>query len=129
MERGCSSGSCSMRRIVSGVRSTRALEVIISLTYKDVAPLASPASSPSSPYSRHSLRKARLVMPAMGASTTGDSMVWRPICSGGRTAFGAVVVVRSEEHTSELQSHVNLVCRLLLEKKKKNTNGVAVRHD
>src|SRR5580698_11170714 len=25
---------------------------------------------------------------------------------------------RSEEHTSELQSHVNLVCRLLLEKKK-----------
>src|SRR5260370_32279755 len=28
--------------------------------------------------------------------------------------------VRSEEHTSELQSHLNLVCRLLLEKKKKN---------
>src|SRR4051812_49995340 len=27
---------------------------------------------------------------------------------------------RSEEHTSELQSHVNLVCRLLLEKKKQN---------
>src|SRR5690242_21611314 len=27
---------------------------------------------------------------------------------------------RSEEHTSELQSHVNLVCRLLLEKKKKH---------
>src|SRR5260370_26124432 len=27
-------------------------------------------------------------------------------------------VVRSEEHTSELQSHLNLVCRLLLEKKK-----------
>src|SRR5438477_5177338 len=30
---------------------------------------------------------------------------------------------RSEEHTSELQSHVNLVCRLLLEKKKKKTNS------
>src|SRR5260370_9632253 len=29
---------------------------------------------------------------------------------------------RSEEHTSELQSHLNLVCRLLLEKKKKNTS-------
>src|SRR5690606_41294752 len=29
------------------------------------------------------------------------------------------VVVRSEEHTSELQSRENLVCRLLLEKKKK----------
>src|SRR5690606_668792 len=31
-----------------------------------------------------------------------------------------VVVDRSEEHTSELQSRENLVCRLLLEKKKKN---------
>src|SRR5690242_21032203 len=29
-----------------------------------------------------------------------------------------VMAMRSEEHTSELQSHVNLVCRLLLEKKK-----------
>src|SRR5260370_25844290 len=28
------------------------------------------------------------------------------------------IPVRSEEHTSELQSHLNLVCRLLLEKKK-----------
>src|SRR5690242_20931982 len=28
------------------------------------------------------------------------------------------ILARSEEHTSELQSHVNLVCRLLLEKKK-----------
>src|SRR2546429_6469038 len=40
-------------------------------------------------------------------------------------AFGAIVipvlaflVVRSEEHTSELQSRLHLVCRLLLEKKK-----------
>src|SRR4029434_315896 len=31
------------------------------------------------------------------------------------------VCVRSEEHTSELQSHLNLVCRLLLEKKTHNT--------
>src|SRR5260370_19993605 len=30
--------------------------------------------------------------------------------------------IRSEEHTSELQSHLNLVCRLLLEKKKKSTS-------
>src|SRR5260370_31137775 len=29
-------------------------------------------------------------------------------------------IIRSEEHTSELQSHLNLVCRLLLEKKKKS---------
>src|SRR5260370_13621384 len=29
---------------------------------------------------------------------------------------------RSEEHTSELQSHLNLVCRLLLEKKKRRND-------
>ena len=33
---------------------------------------------------------------------------------------GYLLQVRSEEHTSELQSHSDLVCRLLLEKKKKN---------
>src|SRR2546422_6335135 len=32
-----------------------------------------------------------------------------------------VAALRSEEHTSELQSRLHLVCRLLLEKKKKNT--------
>src|SRR2546428_3529612 len=36
-------------------------------------------------------------------------------------------VVRSEEHTSELQSRSDLVCRLLLEKKK-NTLDVLTRH-
>src|SRR5437870_6673744 len=34
----------------------------------------------------------------------------------------ACAIVRSEEHTSELQSRGHLVCRLLLEKKKKNRN-------
>src|SRR5260370_27208627 len=33
---------------------------------------------------------------------------------------------RSEEHTSELQSHLNLVCRLLLEKKKKSYEFISV---
>src|SRR5262252_9730681 len=33
-------------------------------------------------------------------------------------------LARSEEHTSELQSHSDLVCRLLLEKKKKNQKQV-----
>src|SRR2546430_3763047 len=37
-----------------------------------------------------------------------------------RIIFGAPEVIRSEEHTSELQSQSNLVCRLLLEKKKKS---------
>src|SRR2546422_2311432 len=34
-------------------------------------------------------------------------------------AYGSVAFARSEEHTSELQSRLHLVCRLLLEKKKK----------
>src|SRR5690242_21305059 len=36
-----------------------------------------------------------------------------------KSAIVILIARRSEEHTSELQSHVNLVCRLLLEKKKK----------
>src|SRR6266480_7566446 len=35
---------------------------------------------------------------------------------------------RSEEHTSELQSHVKLVCRLLLEKKKPKTNNLKLQY-
>src|SRR5436190_16004298 len=37
-----------------------------------------------------------------------------------------LTVGRSEEHTSELQSHSDLVCRLLLEKKKKIENTIRV---
>src|SRR2546430_5417498 len=40
------------------------------------------------------------------------------VASRDAPVFGADVSVRSEEHTSELQSQSNLVCRLLLEKKK-----------
>src|SRR2546422_8377430 len=36
---------------------------------------------------------------------------------------------RSEEHTSELQSRLHLVCRLLLEKKKKKTQCVTLKTD
>src|SRR2546430_8859796 len=43
-----------------------------------------------------------------------DRTAWLLVGLGG----GALVALRSEEHTSELQSQSNLVCRLLLEKKK-----------
>src|SRR3954464_7013670 len=39
---------------------------------------------------------------------------------------GVQTCARSEEHTSELQSHDNLVCRLLLEKKKQTPQGVII---
>src|ERR1022692_4173473 len=41
----------------------------------------------------------------------------KPACSKWWSAVRALVIWRSEEHTSELQSPCNLVCRLLLEKK------------
>src|SRR3712207_6899035 len=40
-----------------------------------------------------------------------------------RHGYGTELGVRSEEHTSELQSRQYLVCRLLLEKKKQDKNG------
>src|SRR5260370_2285971 len=51
------------------------------------------------------------------ATAQGQDVLFGGVDSSGRGHPGP----RSEEHTSELQSHLNLVCRLLLEKKKKNT--------
>src|SRR2546430_8470169 len=54
-----------------------------------------------------------------------DGIIFEPV--GGTAmpqvarACAAAGIGRSEEHTSELQSQSNLVCRLLLEKKKKNS--------
>src|SRR2546427_12825024 len=51
---------------------------------------------------------------------SGDERA-RAARGGGRRVRDPPVQERSEEHTSELQSQSNLVCRLLLEKKKKAT--------
>src|SRR2546430_11163455 len=50
-------------------------------------------------------------------SKTGDVLTWAT-----SIVFGVflLLAIRSEEHTSELQSQSNLVCRLLLEKKKEH---------
>src|SRR3989449_8457907 len=56
----------------------------------------------------------------------------RTVLSAEPMALVAVITkARSEEHTSELQSRLHLVCRLLLEKKKKNAQTdvpTAVQH-
>src|SRR2546430_3447488 len=66
--------------------------------------------------------------PVMTISSTSGAVA---LAGGGACALAAparhtaaaLIVARSEEHTSELQSQSNLVCRLLLEKKKnKNTS-------
>src|SRR2546421_5418269 len=53
------------------------------------------------------------------------SILRRPF--GQRDLSGEVSQNRSEEHTSELQSRSDLVCRLLLEKKKKKTQHYSLR--
>src|SRR5690606_39912726 len=50
-------------------------------------------------------------------AATGESVSASPPARPGGWSCAAAVAVRSEEHTSELQSRENLVCRLLLEKK------------
>src|SRR5207248_10193678 len=52
-----------------------------------------------------------------GVSSSTSSSRSPPLTSSASTSYSTV---RSEEHTSELQSPYDLVCRLLLEKKKKN---------
>src|SRR2546426_8981318 len=56
-------------------------------------------------------------------AVTGAEYPWTIRVLGGIALFASMT--RSEEHTSELQSPCNLVCRLLLEKKKKNINDSA----
>src|SRR2546425_8717182 len=63
-------------------------------------------------------------LPARGSPGKGRARVAPGRVRGGagrRPAGAAVSDPRSEEHTSELQSLAYLVCRLLLEKKKKHT--------
>src|SRR5215204_1676190 len=49
-------------------------------------------------------------------------------CASVRSACAVFEPSRSEEHTSELQSHSDLVCRLLLEKKKKGKKTTACKN-
>src|SRR2546422_4946698 len=66
-----------------------------------------------------------------GRVSTNGAIAVRAVTAAGtvitagrvRTDGSFTLALRSEEHTSELQSRLHLVCRLLLEKKKKNTNS------
>src|SRR5262249_61952534 len=66
-------------------------------------------------------RRERRQRAGAGAGLRGDAARRRPRAARGRRR------ARSEEHTSELQSLTNLVCRLLLEKKKKNQTPKQLR--
>src|SRR3712207_7089320 len=74
-----------------------------------------------SPRSRRSRRRRRAGRASGSASTPGPR-------SWATSAAPRCAASRSEEHTSELQSRQYLVCRLLLEKKKKNITHDTVTH-
>src|SRR2546422_512594 len=60
--------------------------------------------------------------PTRARSTSAS--IASPVCPpSGATSAWCSRTMRSEEHTSELQSRLHLVCRLLLEKKKKKTSN------
>src|SRR2546422_7655087 len=68
------------------------------------------------------------VICAIGSSCLGHSWTIRPVCDTAPRAGcarGVAAMRRSEEHTSELQSRLHLVCRLLLEKKNKDNEHQA----
>src|SRR2546422_7185778 len=67
---------------------------------------------------------AAVKRPLREAAVGAGDHVFAPEHAGEpHDALGHQLGMRSEEHTSELQSRLHLVCRLLLEKKKKNTNN------
>src|SRR2546430_12346349 len=59
------------------------------------------------------------------STSSGANRAASPACEGGSAPRCAI---RSEEHTSELQSQSNLVCRLLLEKKKTKPHPCITHH-
>src|SRR2546427_8399133 len=64
---------------------------------------------------------------ARAVSYSSDSSRYDPPATRHSTRLARRECKRSEEHTSELQSQSNLVCRLLLEKKKKKPTAARLR--
>src|SRR5438034_5552020 len=99
-----------MRRVV-GLTSLIALVVVAAATVGRTSPPAATAAGPAT--CRGAVDTLNLVN--SGQLTIGTDNPAYPPWFGGTPPKGSK---RSEEHTSELQSHSDLVCRLLLEKKK-----------
>src|SRR5256885_6343657 len=68
---------------------------------------------------RRDYEEARKLSPDLIAEVARAGSTARPVWEKARHDENYTLFARSEEHTSELQSPCNLVCRLLLEKKKK----------
>src|SRR5207247_3587626 len=92
-------------------------------------PTAATAASMLGQRCSGSFSSIRITAAARSAGTSGRTLViggggwwkWAYMIAMTETAVNGSRPVRSEEHTSELQSRVDLVCRLLLEKKTQST--------
>src|SRR2546427_4718896 len=72
--------------------------------------------------------KQEVVEIALAALAAGGHLLLEDVPGVGKTTLAqALARSRSEEHTSELQSQSNLVCRLLLEKKKTHRRPLRAR--
>src|SRR2546430_10931293 len=79
------------------------------------------------PICENEIRSAHANFGPISAVLIEDKANGSAVISHLQSEIPGVIAVnpeRSEEHTSELQSQSNLVCRLLLEKKKKKTNAL-----
>src|SRR5207248_8916186 len=86
---------------------------LYTLSLHDALPISSRASLRSD---SDSPRPSRVMSPSTTRKLSGVAPVFPTMCA---TSLRARSKARSEEHTSELQSPYDLVCRLLLEKKNK----------
>src|SRR5256885_14094514 len=95
--------------LLTMILPTAALPVKAILSTWGCATMAAPAVSP----------KPLTMLTTPGGRPASSSQLANSRAVSGVCSAGLSTQVRSEEHTSELQSPCNLVCRLLLEKKKK----------
>src|SRR2546422_4530892 len=84
-----------------------------------------PPRSTLFPYT--TLFRSDLVLTTGGLGPTQDDLTREVIAAALGETPTVDAAMRSEEHTSELQSRLHLVCRLLLEKKKKKVVNVGCR--
>src|SRR4051812_21386512 len=115
---GC--GKSTLLRMIAGLEDTT--DGLIRIGDRDVTDLAPRSRDIAMVFQSYALYPHMTVRQNLGyglkARRTPKAEIAREV-DGVAALLGLSALLRSEEHTSELQSHVNLVCRLLLEKKKK----------
>src|SRR2546430_5975790 len=96
---------------------------IYTLSLHDALPISARPERLQRGDAGRSVRRLRCGRRGFRGARARAAWPWTRLLDGGRSHR-----VRSEEHTSELQSQSNLVCRLLLEKKKDETQHCQGKH-